>query len=347
MHKKVNLQFSVDSVSETDTLATFEAVASESGVMTSHNIMFADGAFGDAISLLKDKSKNLPMLFNHNADEIIGGFPTNSIYESGGKLRMQGNINLAVQRGREVYALIKQEVLTDLSVGIMLDPSADMTYNEDLDVLQIDRVGELYETSVVFIGANPKAKITNFKAKKFKDLPIAASSHAWSKDSAIQSIKEFTASTDVPSQSYKDAFLWCDSTRPLDFNAYKYAFVDVVDDKLKVVPAALRDAAANIEKDESICFADKERMKRTINRHLQAAGEDVAFKDCKSFDEYTIRDCEKFLKKEAGLSESESKCFISKIKSDSRDVRCDDESELESELTALLLYLDLVNHNNK
>ncbi len=168
MNKSIMLKFKVqeklnfsDDDTEESNIAKFEAIASEAGIMTSHRIIFAPGAFRPAITDLKENKDNLLMLFNHNQDEPIGAFPVNFISESSGKLFVQGNINLDVQRGNELFSLIQQGAITDLSVSVEFNPD-DISFNEDLDVLQIDNVRTLDEISVVSSGANPKAKITDF-----------------------------------------------------------------------------------------------------------------------------------------------------------------------------------------
>ena len=321
MKKYISLSFDFNGVNEEDSIASFDAIASAAGVMTAHEIIFAPNAFKDAILNLKKDKKNLTMLFNHNENEIIGGFPTDMISEKNGQLIMRGEINLQTQRGLEVYALIKQEVLTDLSVGIMIDPEKDISFNEDIDALQIDRVRELSETSIVFSGSNPAAKVTNFGTVSFQDFPIADDNVEWNKSYAINRIKEFTKSYDSPSVNFKRAFLWLDGNKNSNFYSYKFPFVDVVDGKLKVIPKALFSVikALNSNMILNIPKSDVSSIKRNINRYLLKMGKKIEFLENKPINEFTIRDCESFLKSDGSLSDKESKQFLSIMKGSSRD----------------------------
>lgn len=77
--------------------------------------------------------------------------------ESSG-LRVQGQLNLEVQRAREVRALMKQGALTGLSIGYQVKDSykeAGVRYLTKLDLLEV---------SIVTFPMNPKARVTGLKA---------------------------------------------------------------------------------------------------------------------------------------------------------------------------------------
>lgn len=144
-----------------DEFFTFLGAASISGV-TANGFVFKKGAFKKVIAFLKKERTHLAMLFNHSREHIIGGFPTSSLKENEqGELLVSGEINMSVEKGKEVSALIKQGVLSDMSVGVGFLPG-DLKNNEDSGVMEIKNVSYLDEISVVDIGANRGAKITKF-----------------------------------------------------------------------------------------------------------------------------------------------------------------------------------------
>jgi len=83
---------------------------------------FLFGAFADSIKEHKERnSRPIRMLFQHRRDEVIGGFPIAKVIETEKGLFVEGEINLDVQKGREAFALAKQGVITDLSIGFSIE----------------------------------------------------------------------------------------------------------------------------------------------------------------------------------------------------------------------------------
>jgi len=349
MKRHIDLQFALESSSDDGNIAKFKAIASESGVMTTHNMVFASGAFRKAIKNLKQDKKHLVMCFNHDLNEIIGGFPTDSISERKGQLSMNGEINLDVQRGGEIFSLIKQEVLTDLSVGIEVDPEKGLSFNDDLNCLEITNVDQLFETSVVWSGANPAAKITAlFGTLPFQDFPIAPGNPTWDGRKAVLEIRKFTNSEESPSAAYRKGFMWFDSSKPDNFGSYKLAFVNIIDGKMMVIPKAISDKVGLINGARGgldIPEADLPALKRNVNRYLVKMGKEKAFSDAKQIHEFTIRDCENFLKSGANLSDTESKQFLSIVKSSRRDAVSKNEDTIERDVLFNLLIHNLLIYN--
>lgn len=170
--KKYNLTFKAQDYAEKDNIATFKVIASKANVMTSHNILFKKNAYQDAIKKLQEdkKRKMLPMYFNHNDDDIIGGFPVTSIEEVGDDLLMSAEINLEVSSAKEKYALIKQGVITDMSVGVRINPE-DVSAEKN-GTLSVNKVDKLFEVSLVSAGANDQAVITQFSKEKIEKFTI-------------------------------------------------------------------------------------------------------------------------------------------------------------------------------
>lgn len=115
------------------------------------------GAFTKTIRRHMDEDRTIRMFYQHDAKEIIGGFPAALMQEDPQGLRVVGEINLDVQRGREVYALAKQKVLTDFSIGYTVKD-----YKIKDGARQLLEI-ELWEVSVVAEPANTKARIIQVK----------------------------------------------------------------------------------------------------------------------------------------------------------------------------------------
>lgn len=127
------------------------------------------GAFDNTIKAYKENKRQIRMFFQHDYMSVIGGFPT---YKSDDKgLYVEGNINLDTQRGKEAYALAKQGVLTDFSIGYYTKKYNDITETiQDVDGNEIEIPVrelldiELSEISLVTNPMNDKAIVTDIKS---------------------------------------------------------------------------------------------------------------------------------------------------------------------------------------
>lgn len=118
---------------------------------------FERGAFKKSIREFKKSGRWVRMLFQHH--ELIGGFDPDSLKEDDVGLWGRGEINLNVQRGAEAYALAKQKILVDFSIGYRINKS---TRDEQADIRTITQA-ELWEGSLVDEPMNPKANVTDIK----------------------------------------------------------------------------------------------------------------------------------------------------------------------------------------
>lgn len=200
---------------------------------------FRPGAFKD--SLAAYKVGNRPIRLRDEHSELIGGFPISKAFEDDKGLYVEGEINLNVQRGAEIYALARQGILSDLSIGFV---SRRQTMNGPVrDILQAD----INEGSIVADPMNSKANITEVKSVvPFQDLPIAPRDTEWEGAEAISRIKEGTDSMESPSSDYRRGFLWYDADDADNFGAYKLPIADWIDGQLQVVPAAIFASASAV-----------------------------------------------------------------------------------------------------
>lgn len=134
--------------------------ASVFGVLDEQGDRVIHGAFKNSLSQLKEKNRWPKMLWQHNPQEPIGQWT--KIIEDEKGLYVEGSLLLDIQRGREAYALLKENVIDGLSIGYrVLEAHKSEVSNERL-LTQVD----LLEVSLVTFAANEKAIITNVKASQ-------------------------------------------------------------------------------------------------------------------------------------------------------------------------------------
>ena len=203
-------------------------------------------AFDRTLENLKASNKVfLPMLWQHRLDIPIGGFPIKDMRVDDKGLFVVGEINKDTEKGKDAFALVKQKVITDFSIGMFVKERRSENGVQILEEI------ELMEASLVTIPANELANITNVKTVvSFQDLPIARTdgepdtSRAWDSSAAIARMRTFTGSEENPSRQFRNAFLWFDGDDADSFGAYKLPIADVIDNKMTVVPRAIFAAAA-------------------------------------------------------------------------------------------------------
>lgn len=218
------------------------------------NDRIVKGAFNKTIEFHRTRKRPIRMQWQHSIYELIGGFDPFKAVEDDRGLYVEGDINLETQRGREAYALAKQGVLTDFSIGFM---APDVEWKDG--IREIKEI-ELYEVSLVSEPANLYANVTEVKSVSvYEDLPLADASHKWEPEAALQRVREFTNSEDEPSQDYKKAFLWFDKENPNDFESYKHLIADVIDGKLTVIPRAVKIAASKYDSSQDHVIAHIEK----------------------------------------------------------------------------------------
>lgn len=265
----------------------FEGYASTWDIDRGDDIIL-QGAFIDSIQRHQDNGRPIRMLYQHKSDELIGGFPIDSVREDERGLFVKGEINLGVSKGRDAYALVKQGVLSDMSIGFTISRDDIDITQKDGRVIRTIKKAELWEVSLVDEPMNPNAVITNVKAK---GLPIADRGAEWDAEGAAERVKEFGESEPLP-------------------------FVDVVDGKLTVIPRGLFKHAAVINGHFSGEY-EKDHA-ATVSHYFKKMGLDDPFLS-KSLDVTVVESCATIgdaeeLLKHSGFSSSASKALISLIK---------------------------------
>lgn len=227
------------------------------------------GAFTNSLERYKIERRPIKMQYQHSMYEIIGGFPCDEITEDEKGLFVTGYINLDVQRGREVYALAKQGVLSDMSIGFSIHENERLS-NGNLLLKEL----ELWEISVVGEPMNTEAKITMVKSK-FNDLPLAFNKTLWDSEKAIERVKDFSGSDYVVTEDFKNAFMIYDKENPNDFDGYKLQYADVIDGKLTVIPKAIFGISAIMKSNRNnlnISEEEEAEIKSKLNKYYEKMG---------------------------------------------------------------------------
>lgn len=147
----------------------FWAYASVFGVKDLDGDVVQPNAFDRTLAEWKDSGNLLPMLWGHNTsdpDMNLGDFPSAEVDEHG--LLVKGRIDLEGPKGPQTYRLIKGGRARQLSYsyritkGEYVIPRGEENAEKE-PYFRIDEV-ELYEISVVQIGANQETEILAVKA---------------------------------------------------------------------------------------------------------------------------------------------------------------------------------------
>jgi HK97 family phage prohead protease len=247
----------------------FEGLASTFGNVDFGDDVVVKGAFKDTL-----KERTPIILWQHGMTEPIG-MPMDLKENNEGlfvKARMPKEDSLVSGR---VAPQMRVGSVKPMSIGFSVDDF------EIKDGIRFIKKAKLWEISLVTIPMNPKAKVTNFKtATPFKDLPLADRDRPWNAPAAIGRVKALTGSTDEPSDTYKNAFLYYDRANKEDFGAYKLPFADVIDGKLTAVPRGIFAAAAAMQGARGgvdIPDSDKAGVERHINRYYDKIGLESPF----------------------------------------------------------------------
>ena len=154
-----DVKFSVKAVD--DEQGVIEGYASVFGNVDWYNDVVDKGAFKRTLN----NGKNIPILWQHNADFPIG--VTTEAREDARGLYVKGKLVLESEKGREAYALIKAGAIKGLSIGY---DTIEYTWNEEDQIRHLTEV-RLWEWSPVTFPANEEAEITGVK-KQPEDTPV-------------------------------------------------------------------------------------------------------------------------------------------------------------------------------
>lgn len=233
---------------------------------------FKRGAFKESLTEhRKRNNRQVRMLSQHRT--LIGGWPIAGVREDEKGLFGKGEINLDTVEGSNVYALARQGVLVDLSVGFSARDYAwndeEFTFENESEPRSVRvrtiKKATLWEGSPVDEPMNRAAQIT--AVKSWSDLPIARGAK-WVGDAG-----------DVDPRAFLD---------PSDQTT---GFAQTIDGVLCAVPERL----AALAKERGADLPDEQ--KRHIERYFAKMGEPSPFdSDARTF--FGAADVEKWTKRE-------------------------------------------------
>lgn len=137
-------------------IATFDV---DRGDFFGRRDQFVRGAFVKSIAEHKERD-NRQIRFKDHHGRTVGGFPIAGVHETEEGLFGTAEVNLDVQQGREVFALAKQGVLVDFSIGFI--PIVKVI-DEDQNLRTITEA-VIIEGSIVDEPMNIRANITSVKS---------------------------------------------------------------------------------------------------------------------------------------------------------------------------------------
>lgn len=139
-----------------DSDGSFAGYASVFNLVDSQNDTIINGAFMDSI---KNRADEIKLLWQHKPDEPIGKII--NLQEDNYGLFIIGSLDLNISKAREAYSLLKEGIITSMSIGYNV---IDSQYDQKDDIRKIYKVN-LWEISLVTFPANSNAVITRVKNK--------------------------------------------------------------------------------------------------------------------------------------------------------------------------------------
>lgn len=153
LHKQV--AFKAETVAED---GTFSGYGSVFGNVDSYDEIVASGAFAKSLAVIKASGDPLPVLWQHNPAQPIGGYT--ELVEDNTGLKVEGFLlKDDVALAREAYALMRKRVVKGLSIGYYVRNSS---YDEKTGIRTLNEL-DLREISVVTFPANEQAQVENVK----------------------------------------------------------------------------------------------------------------------------------------------------------------------------------------
>ena len=233
-HEHKTVKFEVKEIDEDE--GTFEGYAATfSKTPDSYGDIIDKGAFKKT---LKERFNRIKILWNHYILEPIG--KPLEMKEDDHGLHVIGKLSLGVQRGKEVLALMKDGVITELSIGY---DTMKETYEGGIRHLQEI---QLWDFSPVTFAANPEAVVISVKkATTYSNFPLADRDREWDASAVEKRVRAWAGGTDeINWNKYRQAFFWYDAENPELFGSYKLGFADIIDSRLTAIPRGIFAVAA-------------------------------------------------------------------------------------------------------
>lgn len=138
------------------------------GKPDSHRDIIHEGAFKNTLNAGGRNGNGIAMLWMHDVDQPTGVW--NELVENSKGLKVDGQLALEVQRGKEAHILLKMGALKGMSIGwgFPRDDKGDIKegayfIDEKKRIRHIKEI-DLWEVSLVTFPANTRATITHVKS---------------------------------------------------------------------------------------------------------------------------------------------------------------------------------------
>lgn len=220
---------------------------------------FERGAFSESIIEHRTRNQRMVRLKDQHG-RVVGGFPIETVAETDSGLFAIGEINLETQQGAEMWALIKQGVLVDMSVGF------SSREDEIVSGVRVIKKAILWEGSVVDEPANRGANILGFKSTPFADLPIAPMDYVWDQSAARARVDGYV---NLGSFELKSAFV---QEKDASDESFDLQIADVIEGKLTVIPEALKKVSSQLIDQEGTA-----ELVEHVERYFAKMGVDSPF----------------------------------------------------------------------
>ena len=145
------------------------------------NDQFVKGAFADSIKEHRSRNMRQLRISNEHAG-LIGGAPIESVRETSEGLEIEAHINLEHTDGKNVWALTRQEVIVDFSIGFT---AIDWEFKDEIRLIS---KATIWHGSTVSEPMNRAAQIQAVKSFQAK-LPIAPEDYEWNRGEAWKRLR--------------------------------------------------------------------------------------------------------------------------------------------------------------
>ncbi|WP_262027639.1 HK97 family phage prohead protease [Microvirga sp. Mcv34] len=148
-------KFLPESLNAVDVDGVFEGYASLFGTADLGKDVVMPGAFAD--SLRKRGARDVRLLWQHDPGQPIGRWLV--IEEDRRGLRVRGKLNLAVERAREIHALMREGAVDGLSIGFRVERARA---ERPTGLRRLEKL-DLWEISIVTFPMLPAARVETVK----------------------------------------------------------------------------------------------------------------------------------------------------------------------------------------
>jgi HK97 family phage prohead protease len=154
--KKLDFDFEVKDMSDEGSFSGYGAIFNN---LDHGSDIIMPGAFAKSLIAREQKGRNVPMLWQHNPDIPVGHYV--EIREDAKGLFVKGQLDLEVAKAREAKSLMKNKIISGLSVGYQTKKATVNSQTGVRTLIELD----LHEISLVTFPMNDDARIDSIKKR--------------------------------------------------------------------------------------------------------------------------------------------------------------------------------------